>query len=142
MATTEEIRRRVEEADTARSAKRSAAAQEVGELAHRRAAVAEQLEDIERQLGDALAAAQEVIDINELAKFTEIPAADLMRWLNGRKAIRTKRKRPTNGAPATKKDPSQGISPATSQASTPPEPAVARADTKDASTRMAAAAVT
>lgn len=57
MATTEEIQRRVEQTDTARSAKRSAAAQQVGELAARRAAIAEQLADIERALGDVLAAA-------------------------------------------------------------------------------------
>lgn len=93
MATTDEIRRRVEDADTARSARRSAAAQRIGELARRRAAIAEQLDDIERQLGDVLADARDVIDVDELARFTDVPPADLTRWLTSRKTTRVKRKR-------------------------------------------------
>lgn len=104
MATTDEIRRRVEEADIARSTQRSAAAQQVGELAQHRAAIAEQLEDIERQLGDVLAAASEVMEIDELARFTDLPAADLTRWLEARKTIRTKRRKPASFAAATKRD--------------------------------------
>ncbi|MBY8853300.1 hypothetical protein K7G98_35740, partial [Saccharothrix sp. MB29] len=61
MATPEEIRLRIEQADTARSARRATAAQQIGELAQRRAAIIEQLEDIERELGDILAEAQDVI---------------------------------------------------------------------------------
>lgn len=100
MATTDEIRRRVEEADTARSARRAAAAQHVGELTQRRAAIAEQLADIERQLGDVLATAQEVIDVDELARFTDVPAAELRQCLSARKSARTKRKRAGDGAPS------------------------------------------
>jgi len=55
IATAEEIDRRVEAADTARRAKRSAAAKEVGELAQRRTVLAEQLAEVERQLGEVLA---------------------------------------------------------------------------------------
>ncbi|MBV9845798.1 MAG: hypothetical protein JOZ47_12075 [Kutzneria sp.] len=136
MATTEEIQRRVEQADTARSAQRSAAAAQVGELAARRAAIAEQLADIERELGDVLAAAQDVIDIDELARFTDVPAPDLTRWLTARTTTRTKRKRPTGGGSATKSDPSRrpaaARTPAAGQTSTRSEPAVARTDATEA----------
>jgi hypothetical protein len=94
MATPEEIRVRVERADTARSAARSAAAQQVGDLAQRRAAIVEQLAEVERQLGDVLAAAQEVMGVEEMAQFTDVPAGDLTRWLTARKPSRAKRKRP------------------------------------------------
>jgi transposase len=130
MATTEEIRRRVEEADTARSTRRSAAAQRIGELAARRADVAEQLDDIERQLGDELAAAQDVVDIDELAQFTDVSAADLTRWLAARKPTRTKRPRPAAGRPGAQSDPSRASGSRTAvagQASTKPERAVPRA---------------
>lgn len=93
MTTTEDIRHRVEQADSVRSARRSAAAQQIGELAQRRAALADQLADIERQLGDTLAAASDVIDVDELAQFTDIPAADLTRWLTSRRPTRGRRKR-------------------------------------------------
>ncbi len=92
MTMSDEIRRRVEEADIARSATRSAAAQRIGELAGRHATIADQLADVERQLGDALAEAQAVIDIPELARFTEVSPVDLTRWLTNRKPTRAKRK--------------------------------------------------
>ncbi|MFD0201417.1 hypothetical protein ACFVG9_11665 [Saccharothrix carnea] len=110
MATPEEIRQRVEQADTARSARRAAAAQQVGELAQRRTAIAEQLEDIERQLGDVLAAAQDVIDVDELAEFTDLKVADITHWLAGRKTARTKRRKPTPILPGTQGDVSRGTS--------------------------------
>ena len=145
MATTEEIQRRVEQADTARSAQRSAAAARVGELAARRAAIAEQLAAIERELGDVLAAAQDVIGIDELARFTDVPAADLTRWLTARTTTRTKRKRPTGGGSAARSDPSRrpagARTPAAGQTSTRSEPAAARADaanTADAPVRVPA----
>jgi hypothetical protein len=141
MATTEEIRRRVEQADTARSAKRAAAAQQVGELAQRRAAIAEQLDDIERQLGEVLAAASDVMDIDELARFTDVAAADLRRWLEARKTTRTKRRRPAaSGRPSGKgnagRAASEARTPPAGQASTLPEPAVSRTDTADAPARV------
>ncbi|XVS62058.1 hypothetical protein ACQPYE_27825 [Actinosynnema sp. CA-299493] len=100
MATPEEIRRRVEQTDTARSARRAAAAQQVGELAQRRAAVLDQLEDVERELGDVLAEAQDVIGVDELAEFTDLKPADLTAWLAGRKPGRGKRKKPTGTSSA------------------------------------------
>lgn len=102
MATTEESERRVEEADAVRSAKRSAAAKRVGELAQHRASIAEQLSNIERELGDVLAESTDVMDLAELARFTDIPAADLNRWLNSRKTSRPKRKKPAGRASSTK----------------------------------------
>jgi hypothetical protein len=139
MATPEEIRRRVEEADTARSAKRSVAAQQVGELAQRRAAIAEQLADVERQLGDIFAAAKDVMDVDELARFTDVPAADLTRWLTARKTTRTKRKRPTAGAPGEESDMSRGPAtartPTAGTANTRPEPAIPGTNTGHAPPR-------
>lgn len=101
MATFDEIRRRVEDADTARCAQRATAAQQVGELALRRAVIAEQLDDIERELGDILAAATQVISIDELAQFTDVKTADLTRWLTAHKPVRAKRKRSARTPTAT-----------------------------------------
>jgi hypothetical protein len=141
MATPDEIERRIAEIDADRTARRSAAAKQVGELAQRRAALAEQLDDLERELGDVLAAASDVLDITELARFTDVPAADLTRWLEARKTTRTKRKKTIPGAP-TKSDASRGPStartPRAGQASTQPEPAAPRADTGDTPARAAA----
>jgi hypothetical protein len=93
MATPDEIRQRVEQADNVRSARRAAAAQRVGELAQRRATIVEQLEDVERELGDVLTEAQDVIDVDELAEFTDLKSADLTEWLVSRKVGRGKRKK-------------------------------------------------
>lgn len=103
MATTDEIERRVQQADAARSARRAAAARQVGELAGRRAVLAEQLDDIERELGDVLAATRDVMDVDELADFTDLPAADLTRWLTARtsrKSTRSTHKRPAGAGDA------------------------------------------
>ncbi len=143
MVNSEEIQRRVQQEDAARSAKRSAAAQQVGELAHRRTAVAEQLADIERQLGITLAAAQDVMAIDELAQFTDVPAADLTRWLTAHtagKSART-RKRPTiasdtdrhaNRRPATARTPTASLT------STPPESAATDTVAAEAPARVPA----
>lgn len=130
MATPEEIRQRVEHADTARSARRATAAQQIGELARRRAAIAEQLQDVEHQLGDVLASAQDVIDIDELAEFTDVKAADLTHWLAGRKPARTKRKKPNAATSGTdtpgdaSRGPSAPGTSTTGHVSTLPESAV------------------
>lgn len=104
MATPEEIRRRVQQSDTARSARRAAAAQQVGELAQRRAAIVDQLENVERELGDVLADAQDVIGVDELAEFTDLKPTDLTGWLAARTAGRGRRKKTTrtSGAPDDK----------------------------------------
>jgi hypothetical protein len=95
MATPEEIRQRVEEADTARSARRAAAAQQVGELARRRAEIVAQLAEVERELGEVVADAQDVIDVDELAGFTDLKTSDLTGWLAGHKPSRGKRRKAT-----------------------------------------------
>jgi hypothetical protein len=110
MATTEEIERRVEENDAPRTARRSAAAKQIGELAQRRAAIAEQLADVERELGDVLVAASDVIDVNELSRFTDVPATELMRWSDGRRTTRGKRRKPAAGASIPKTDTNRGPS--------------------------------
>ncbi len=93
VATEEEITRSIAEDDAARTTRRAAAATRVGELARQRAALVQQLNDIERELGDVLAEASDVIEIDELARYTKVKAADLARWLNERKPTRIKRKR-------------------------------------------------
>jgi hypothetical protein len=129
MATPEQIRRRVEDADTARSARRAAAAQQVGDLARRRAAIVTQLEAIEHELGDVLAGAQDVIGIDELADFTDLKAADLTGWLAGRKPGRGRRRKPSTGAAGTPRKPDPATDGSTTnaaaQASPPHQPALA-----------------
>lgn len=93
MATTDDIARRVEEADSARSARRTKAAQLVGELTHERSAVLKRLGDIDQQIGDAIVDNSDVIDIDELATFTDSAPADLTQILNARKPNRGKRRR-------------------------------------------------
>ncbi len=119
MATPEEIRRRVEQADTIRSARRAAAAQQIGELAGRRAAIAEQLAEVERELGDVVADAQDVIDVDELAAFTDLKPSDLTGWLAGRKPGRGKRRKAATatGAPSDTRSISGPRTPAPEQSS-------------------------
>lgn len=139
IATAEEIDRRVEAADTARRLKRSAAAQQVGELAKTRTELAAQLDEVDRQLGEVLADASDVLDIDELARFTNIPAADLTGWLTTRKPNRTnKKKKPAVTTSSTTARPSAVKAPASGLASVPREPAVPRTDTADTPERVAA----
>jgi hypothetical protein len=114
MATPEEIRQRIEQADTARSARRAAAAQQVGELAGRRAEIVAQLAEVERELGEVVAGAQDVIDVDELAAFTDLKPSDLNAWLAGRKPSRGKRRKAatTTGAQADSLTPSGSSAPA------------------------------
>ncbi|PWK84504.1 hypothetical protein C8D88_108119 [Lentzea atacamensis] len=140
MATPEEIRQRVEEADTARSARRAAAAQQVGELAQRRAEIVAQLAEVERELGEVVAGAQDVIDVDELAAFTDLKPSDLTGWLAGHKPNRGKRRKATTttGAHADSLTPSGARTSASEQrrssddgsvaaGTDTPEPPVARA---------------
>ncbi|MFE6611544.1 hypothetical protein [Amycolatopsis sp. NPDC057786] len=96
VTTNDEITRRLEERDSARSARRAQAAGTVGELARRHADLAERLADLERELGEVLTAAGDVIDVPELAEVTDVPAADLTRWRDQvtKPARGGKRKRP------------------------------------------------
>ncbi|MFD5089861.1 hypothetical protein ACFWMR_04630 [Amycolatopsis thailandensis] len=116
VTTDEEIARRLEETDSARSARRQRAASTVGELARRHTDLAGQLADLERELGEVLTAAGDVIDVRELAAVTDVPAADLTHWRDqATKTTRTgKRKRPgiarKSGSP-TKDSPPRATSP-------------------------------
>ncbi|MEV0068839.1 MULTISPECIES: hypothetical protein [unclassified Amycolatopsis] len=111
MVTSEqEIARRIEETDSARSARRAEAANMIGELARRHSDLAGQLAELERELGATLTSAADVIDVAELAQITDIPAADLARWhgqaakpVRGRKRKRTDPK--TNGLPTAAQPP-------------------------------------
>ena len=105
VATEEEITRSIAEDDAERTTRRAAAATRVGELARQRAALVDQLNDIERELGDVLAEASDVIEIDELARYTKVKATDLARWLNERKPTRTKRKRSPVARSDGKSDP-------------------------------------
>jgi hypothetical protein len=104
MATTDDIARRVEEADSARSARRTKAAQLVGGLARERIAVVHRLADIDQQIGDVIVESSDVIGVDELALFTDVPAAELTQILDARKPTRGRRKRSTASPPAGKPD--------------------------------------
>jgi hypothetical protein len=130
MATPEEIERRVQESDAARNAKRSATAKRVGELAQRRATIADQLGDVERELGDLLATAQDVIDVDELAQFTDIPVADLTHWLTAttnRKTTRAKPKRRVSEVSSTRKRRSPATTPTAGRGAPSPKLVVGQA---------------
>ncbi|MGI5506471.1 hypothetical protein [Lentzea sp. CA-135723] len=104
MATTDDIVRRVEEADSARSARRAKAALLVGEFAHERAAVLQRLGEIEQQIGDAIFDNNDVIAVEELAAFTDTPTAELEQIVGARKPNRGRRKRrsaASSSAPST-----------------------------------------
>jgi hypothetical protein len=86
-----------------------------------------------------LADASDVLDIDELARFTNIPPADLTGWLTAQKPVRTKKKKPAASAPSdTRRAPSTARTPTNGQASALPEPAVPRIDTSDAPERVTA----
>ncbi|MBB5856414.1 hypothetical protein ACFQ05_26410 [Amycolatopsis umgeniensis] len=97
VTTDEEIARRLEKTDAARSARRQRAAATVGELARRHTELAGQLADLERELGEVLTAAGDVIDLPELAAVTDVPATDLTHWRDqAARVVRGgKRKRPS-----------------------------------------------
>ncbi|MFD4252494.1 hypothetical protein ACFWQL_22390 [Amycolatopsis thermoflava] len=124
MVTSEdEITRRLQETDSARSARRTHAATTIGELARRHAELAGQLAELERELGDTLTAAGDVIDVTELSQVTDIPVTDLARWRDhAAKPHRGgKRKRPaTKQKPANGKEPQQ---PSTTMAARTVKPA-------------------
>jgi hypothetical protein len=128
IASAEEIDRRVEAADTTRRLKRSAAAKQIGELAKTRTELAIQLDEVEQQLGEILADASDVLDIDELSRFTNIPAGDLTGWLTARKPNRVRKKKSTVPAPSTTtRGPSMAKTPTNDQASA--LPTAPRADT-------------
>jgi hypothetical protein len=120
MVTEEEIDRRIQDKDAPRSARRAAAAKRIAELAQRHAVLIAQVNDIERALGEALAESHDVIDVNELHEFTDVPTVELNRWLTTHTTVkntRAKRKRATATAPSTDRERNQQPS----EARKPPE---------------------
>lgn len=105
MATSNEIRHRIEQIDAATSTRRVTAAQRVSELADRRRTLATELEEIDTELGEVITEHADVISVPELAAVTDIPASELTNWLSSRKPSRAKRKRPTSAGPDTKNQP-------------------------------------
>lgn len=101
----EEIARRLQETDTARSARRQQAATTIGKLARRHTELADQLADLERELGEILTAAGDVIDLPELAEVTDVPVADLTRW---RDQVATPARRKRNGSSAKRNSSGKG----------------------------------
>ncbi|UOZ03407.1 hypothetical protein [Amycolatopsis sp. WQ 127309] len=97
VSTEEEITRRLSETDSVRKARRAQAATTVGLLARRHVDLAGQLAELERELGQVLTAARDVIDVPELADVTDIPAADLSRWREQAVKPARRRKRQDGG---------------------------------------------
>ncbi|MDT8916044.1 hypothetical protein [Amycolatopsis sp. PS_44_ISF1] len=103
----EEITHRLEERDVARGVRRAQAATTVGGLARRHTELAGQLASLERELGEILMRAGDVIDVPELAQVTDIPAAELTRWRDqtAKLARGGKRKRPSATTSDTNRQP-------------------------------------
>ena len=99
MATTDEIRRRIELADSERSNRRLATAQLVGELAHRRTELAAELHEVDVKLGDLITESEDVMSLPELASFTDVPVDELMRWTAASKPKRGRKKRSSTRPP-------------------------------------------
>ncbi len=99
MATTDEIRRRVELADAERSNRRLATAQLVGELAHRRTVLAAELNEIDVKLGELIIEAEDVMSLPELASFTDVPAEELTKWSTASKPKRGRKRRASTRPP-------------------------------------------
>ncbi len=95
MATSEEIQNRVDEFDSARSARRKAAAYQVSELAGRHDELVTQVDEVKRKLAEVLVEYSDVITVEELARFTEVPESHLEQWRDGVKAGRPKKRRAT-----------------------------------------------
>ena len=126
MITTDEIERRVEKVDAEKSARRTAAAREVGELAHRRTTLVEQLADVERRLGGVIAAAADVIGTDELAEFTDVPVADLTSWLTAGKPRARRGRPPGSRRPKPESQPETSPAPAPAEGRPGPSPAGVR----------------
>lgn len=83
MATADEIRARVKTADEARIASRADRAAAVAEVHGRRAAALTELERIEADLTTAVRSATEVMTLDELIAFADVPRTDLPRRPGG-----------------------------------------------------------
>lgn len=137
VASEDEINDRLEEKDSARSARRRKAANTVGHLARQHAALAGQVADLERELGEVLVAAGDVIDVPELADVIKVAASDLTRWRE-QSAKPARRKRHRSG---TKKNPGGTAAQTAAAPRTvrPTAPAPAEPNTAEAGPTAAAA---
>jgi hypothetical protein len=77
MATSNEIRQRIEQIDASTSTRRVTAAQRVSELADRRKTLATELEEIDTELGEVITEHADVISVHELAEVTAPAPAGL-----------------------------------------------------------------
>lgn len=141
MPTLDEIDQRVEEVDAPRTAKRKAACKKIREHAGRRAALLDELAATEREIGDALADASDVMDVHEAARITDVLASDLNHCLAAHRTTRAKRKRSTTGraepSSATPEMPA-ARTPRNDHAQTPAEPSRPQADSATEPERVTA----
>jgi hypothetical protein len=100
MLADEEIERRVTTDDTPVTARRIAIAQKVSALGAQIAVVSGQLQDLIGQARQEIGDNQEIITIEKLATYTDIPKAHLKQWLVGYKPAGNKRKRQSADEPA------------------------------------------
>ena len=128
MATSEEIQNRVDEFDSARSARRKAAAHQVSELARRHDELVTQVDEVKRKLAEVLAEYSDVITVEELARFTEVPESHLEQWRDGVKPGRAKKRRATRTPAARESTQHAAASPVVSSIDPKPTGAVRPAD--------------
>lgn len=107
MPTDEEIERRVTTDDTPITARRVAIAQKVSDLGTRIAAVSEELQDLIGQMRQEIGDNHEIITVEKLAIYTEIPKAKFNEWLAGHKAFENKRKRSSVAEASTQHSPTR-----------------------------------
>lgn len=93
MPTDQEIERRVTTDDTPITARRIAIAQKVSELGTQIAVVSEQLQRLIGQVRQEISGNHEIITVEKLSIYTDIPKATLNEWLAGQKTMGNKRKR-------------------------------------------------
>lgn len=112
MATADEIRQRVEQADHDRmAARQNAAADVAGKLDHRQQLRA-QLEQAERDLAQSVSTAEQVMTWKELASFLDVKPTDVEQWAtaggsrarqrgSGKRSSRSRSSRPRAGSAAS-----------------------------------------
>lgn len=108
MPTDQEIERRVTTDDTPITARRIAIAQKVSELGIQIAVVSEQLQRLIGQARQEIGDNHEIITVEKLAVYTDIPKANLNEWLTGYKALGNKRKRSPVSEFGVERAPSRG----------------------------------
>lgn len=120
MATAEQIKQRVEQADRRRIDTRADAAAAVAGIAQEHTAIAEGLRTTETVLGEAIGAALGVMSAAELAAFTDLSAADIHAWSTPSKS-RSGRRRPQKRATANTAPQATAAERSTSEAESDPQ---------------------